>query len=99
MVLPATSCSTHPQACRLYITYRNRCMKIKQAILGMVLALTSGHALAQSQQVRVAVEEQGNGLYQANVYYRTSNGQRTTGLGVRLHYSSAVVKANGTSDV
>src|SRR5690606_19344979 len=62
-------------------------------------ALVSTQVLAQTQQVRVAVESKGSGQYEAAIYYQPSNGQRTTGLGIRLHYSSSVIKANGTTDL
>lgn len=54
---------------------------------------------AQSQQVRVAVEGTAQGQYQANVYYRSSDGRKTTGLGIRVHYQDSIIRVTSTSDV
>lgn len=54
---------------------------------------------AQSQQVRVAVEGAAQDQYQAGVYYQPSDGRKTTGLGMRVHYQDSIIRVSSTSEV
>jgi len=68
---------------------------MKKAKLGLAVAaaLFAQNALAQSaeQQVRVSVEKVEGNNYQAKIYYQSSDGSGTTGLGLRFHYPSSLV--------
>lgn len=75
-------------------------MKYAVLILAVILLLGCiSMTYAQSQQVRVEVESTVPGLYQAGVYYQPSDGRKTTGLGMRVHYQDSIIRVSGTSDV
>jgi len=63
------------------------------------LSLLTQQAMAQSQQVRVAVDPLGDGLYRASVYYQSSDGSAATGLGLRLHYASTQISNVSVANV
>ncbi len=75
---------------------------MKYVVLVVTLILLLGcisMTYAQSQQVRVAVESTAQGQYQAGVYYQPSDGRKTTGLGIRVHYQNSIIRVSSTSDV
>ena len=80
-------------------TARARVARALCLAVTLPLLLLAQQALAQSQQVRVAVAPVGDGLYQASVYYQSSDGSAATGLGLRLHYGSSQITEVSSENV